>query len=403
MRRLRVDETAWPAGTGGPGGPAPRVGTLVRAARPPRRDPIALPVVAGARLVRALPDWVARRLVRDLSADGDTLEASLHFVLLLRRFTPVEPERDPVQMRADHRRALVGAAGSSTPVGSVTDLRVDGPSGVMSARHYMPPAQDRDTSPLPLVVFYHGGGFALGDLDSVDQVCRLLCAHAGVQVLSVEYRLAPENPFPAAVEDADFWFRWAQQRAAGVGADPQRVAVAGDSAGGTLAAVVSRRAAARRRSDATAPVPAAQLLLYPSMHHHSDFPSRRAFNTGFFLEQEDMDWFFDSYVVAAGASPADPDVSPLLADDLTGLPPTVVITAGFDPLRDEAEAYAARLEEAGVPVLLRRVPGMLHGFFNMTGISRAAHEAVLTTAGAFAAVLAQPATSLTSPWGELDE
>jgi acetyl esterase len=379
------------------------VGTLVRPARRPRRDLVAVPVAVGARAVRAVPDGVARRFVRGRSGDGEDLDPHLHFVLLLQRLAPIGLQRDPVKMRADHRRATLGIAGPLVPVWSVTDVRVEGPAGSMAARHYVPPRTTSADEPTPLVVFYHGGGFALGDLDSVDQVCRLLCAHAGVQVLSVEYRLAPENPFPAAVEDADFWFRWAQQRAVGVGADPERVAVAGDSAGGTLAAVVSRRAAVRRRLDPSAPVPAAQLLLYPSTHHHSDFPSRRAFGTGLFLEQEDMDWFFDSYVATAGASPDDPDVSPLLADDLTGLPPTLIITAGFDPLRDEAEAYAARLQEAGVPVLLRRVPGMLHGFFNMTGISRAAHDAVLTTAGAFAAVLAQPATIPTSTSGALDE
>jgi acetyl esterase len=363
--------------------------TMIRSARRPRPGVAASLVALGARVVRAVPERSANRLVRSVSADGETLAAQLHFVLLLRRFTQVAPERDPARMRSDHRRAVLGAAGPYTPVGSVTDIRFDGPAGVMSARHYAPcdPAQDRNRPP-PLVVFFHGGGFVLGDLDSADQVCRLLCLHARVHVLSVDYRLAPEHPFPAAVDDADFAFQWAVGHAHMFDADPERAAVAGDSAGGTLAAVVSRRAADRRRADPGAPVPAAQLLIYPSTHHHSDFPSRRAFSTGFFLEQEDMDWFFDSYVAAGGGSADDPDVSPLLAADLTGLPPALIVTAGFDPIRDEAEAYAERLEQADVPVVLIRERGMLHGFFNMTGISRAAHDAVLTTAGSLAALLA---------------
>jgi len=401
VRHWDADEAA-PTGTGGRGGHSPRVGTLVRPARRPRRDAISVPVAVGARALRAVPDGVARRFVRERSGNGDALDPHLQFVLLLQRLAPVGPQRDPVKMRADHRRAALGIAGPLVPVRSVTDVRVQGPAGSMAARHYVPPQTTSANEPAPLVVYYHGGGFALGDLDSVDQVCRLLCRQAGVQVLSAEYRLAPEHPFPAAVQDAEFWFQWAQRRAAGVGADPDRVAVAGDSAGGTLAAVVSRRAAARRRNDHAAPVPAAQLLIYPSTHHHSDFPSRHAFGTGFFLEQEEMDWFFDSYVAAAGASPDDPDVSPLLADDLIDLPPAIVVTAGFDPLRDEAEAYAARLKEAGVPVVLRRVPGMLHGFFNMTGISRVAHDAVLTTAGALHAMLTPGTRPTTSTTDALD-
>jgi acetyl esterase len=359
--------------------------TLVRPARPPRPPLLAVPVKVGARVVRAVPDRIARRFVRERIAGGETVHPHMHYALLLQRLSAVGDEREPGRMRAEHRLATLGAAGPSTPVGSATDVRFDGPAGTMVARHYVPDV--RGGQQLPLLVYYHGGGFVAGDLDSVDQICRLLCVHGCMQVFSVDYRLAPEHPFPAAVDDADFAFRWAHARAERLGADPDRVAVAGDSAGGTLAAVVSQRAAGRSRHDPTAPVPGAQLLIYPSMHHHSDYPSRRSYSTGFFLEQEDMDWFFTSYVEAGQSSSADPEVSPLLAHDLKGLPPTLIITAAFDPLRDEAEAYAARLSEAGVPVLLRRIPGMLHGFFNMTGMSRDAHGAVLATAGSLAALL----------------
>ncbi len=363
--------------------------TLVRRARRPRPGPITLPVAAGARATRSTPPRVARRLVRPLSADGDTLSPQLHYALLLHRLAGLEPSPDPMAMRLNHRRAALAAAGPAMPMKQVTDYAIDGPAGRLLARHYTPPGTELDEfgRPRPLVVYYHGGGFVLGDLDVVDHVCRLIASTAGVHVLSADYRLAPEHPFPAAVDDAEFAFLWAYEHADRLGVDASRTAVAGDSAGATLAAVVCQRTVARRRVASDTPLPAAQMLLYPSTHHHSDYPSRRQFSTGYFLEKQETDWFFDSYVLGGGASISNPEVSPLLAPDLTGHPPALIITAAFDPLRDEGEAYGMRLRDAGVPVVLRRQRGMLHGFMNMTGISRDAHEAAVAAAGTLSGLL----------------
>jgi acetyl esterase/lipase len=363
--------------------------TLVRQARRPRAEALTLPLLAGARATRSAPTGLISRLVRSRSAEGDTLSPQLHFALLLQRLGPPGDSPDPVRMRRDHRRAALAAAGPYLPMKRVTDYALDGPSGRLFARHYTPPGDELDElgRRRPLVVYFHGGGFVLGDLDVVDHVCRLIAATAGVHVFSADYRLAPENPFPAGVDDAEFAFLWAREHANELGADPDRIAVAGDSAGGTLAALVTLRTVSRRREVPNAPVPDAQMLIYPSTHHHSDFPSRRRYDTGFFLEKVDMDWFFDCYVTRGGADAADPSVSPLLAPDLRGLPPTLIVTAAFDPLRDEGEAYGARLRDAGVPVVVRRQRGMLHGFLNMTGMSRDAHDAAVSVAGSFGALI----------------
>jgi acetyl esterase len=348
-------------------------------------DPFPFAIRLGARSVRALPQGIAGRFVRDVSGDGEQLRPEMHYALLLRSLARTG---DAASKRIGHRRMALGAAESATPVRSVTNLVLGGPDGPLPARLYSPDGSAaKGEGPLPLLVYYHGGGFVTGDLDAVDQICRLLCAHGRMHVFSVDYRLAPEHPFPAALEDAEAAFGWAQARADLYGADPARVAVGGDSAGGTLAATVARRAAERHRLDPAVPVPAAQLLLYPSTYHHSTFPSRSDYGSGYFLEQEEMDWFFDRYVAAGNSSANDPEASPLLVEDLTGLPPALIVTATFDPLRDEAEEYAMRLQDAGVPVMLRRVAGMLHGFCNMTGFSRAAHDAVVSTAGSLAAIL----------------
>jgi acetyl esterase len=369
---------------------------MIRVGRVPRLDPLAQVIMLGARGVRAAPDGIVKRVTRDLSGDGEALRPEMHYALLLRSLT--RTRRDAAAKRIDHRRMALGAAETATPVGTVLDIQFEGAAGPLSARLYSPPGSPaRGEGPLPLLVYYHGGGFVTGDLDAVDQICRLLCAHARIHVFSVDYRLAPEHPYPAALEDAEAAFEWARSRAELYGADPARVAVGGDSAGGSLAATVSRRAAERRRQDPVWPVPAAQLLIYPSTFHHSDFPSRRLYGAGFFLEQEEMDWFFDNYVARADASGHDPEVSPLLVEDLSGLPPALVVPATFDPLRDEAEEYAMRLKQAGVPVMLRRSSGMLHGFFNMTGFSRAAHDVVVSTAGSLAAILEASPSVVTLP------
>jgi acetyl esterase len=216
----------------------------------------------------------------------------------------------------------------------------------------------------------------LGDLDTHDSVCRFLAANAAVAVLSIDYRLAPEHPFPAAVEDAFAAYRWANEEHARLGVDPARIGVAGDSAGGNLAAAVSRLA-----RDGGGARPAMQVLLYPVVDASSQRPSRDVFADGFLLTKADIEWLECQYL-PGDTDREDPRVALLRASDLSDLPPAYIATAGFDPLRDEGEAYAAALREAGVAVSLRRHPGLIHGFANMTAISRTAGAAMLELAGA---------------------
>jgi acetyl esterase len=259
------------------------------------------------------------------------------------------------------------------PVGSTEDITVDGAQGPLRARVYRPEGVD---SPAPTVVFFHGGGFVIGDLETHDNQCRWICRETASVVLSIDYRLAPESPFPGPVEDCLAATRWAAEHVAELGGDAGRIAVGGDSAGANLAAVVSQVA-----RDEGGPSIAAQLLVYPAVDFVEDegerYPSRRDNAEGYFLTVDDMAWFGSNY--AGGTEDKTlPRLSPLYGD-LTGLPPAVVVTAEFDPLRDEGEAYAAALEKAGVRVLTHRFDGLVHGFFDLAGLSPAAAEAVRTT------------------------
>ncbi len=334
-----------------------------------------------ARLTDALPASLAARAGGGpVVVDGQTLDPHLAMVLALeRRLRPSDEGRSVQQRRVALRESAAIAAGRPIPVGSVRDLSVDGAVGPLRARLYSP-APRPEAAARPLVVFFHGGGWVVGDIESHDQPCRLLCRYADVHVLSVDYRLAPENPFPAAVEDAITAFAWAAANAARLGADPARVAVAGDSAGGTLAAVV-----AQETRDSGTVQPVAQLLVYPGADGSVSRPSKSLFGEGFLLTRAQMDWYWDTY--RGDAPSTDPRLSPLLADDLSGLAPALVTTAAFDPLRDEGEAYAAALRTAGTPVVLRRASGLVHGYLSMTGVHRASRHESLAVAGAFAALL----------------
>ncbi len=280
----------------------------------------------------------------------------------------------PQQGRARIRAGAAAAAGPKRSTPTVFDLEIPGPGGKISARFYEPHGIGLENR--PLIVYLHGGGWTIGDLDTCDSVCRFLALNTPAVVLSVDYRLAPEHPFPAAVEDAWAAYRWAASNNGRLGIDPGRIAVAGDSAGGNLAAAASLMA--RDEGDVK---PAMQALIYPVTDAVGGQKSRDTFAKGFLLARADMDWF-ERHYLPPGADRTDPRVSMLRAADLSGLPPAYVATAGFDPLRDEGEAYAARMQEAGVEVTLRRHPGLIHGFANMTAISRTANAAMLELAGA---------------------
>jgi acetyl esterase len=269
--------------------------------------------------------------------------------------------------------------GGDTPIGKSEDRVMAGPAGNIRLRVYTPVgAQD---AVLPGLVFFHGGGFVIGDLETHDDLCRCLANGSGCRVVSVDYRLAPENCFPAAIDDCFAATKFVAAHAAEFGIDPQRLAVGGDSAGGNLAAVVAQLAKIE------GPKIRFQLLIYPvTQLGQPDMPSMRENAKGYFLEREGMDWFTRMYCPDA-AHRSDPRLSPLLAKDLSGLPPAYVVTAGFDPLRDEGKAYADKLAEAGVPVTYVNYPNMIHGFFSMRSVIRKAREAVDVAAAALRAGL----------------
>ncbi len=285
----------------------------------------------------------------------------------------------PQQGRARIRAGAAAAAGPKRSAPTAFDMAIPGSEGMIPARFYEPHGIGLESR--PLIVYFHGGGWTIGDLDTSDSVCRFLALNTPATVLSVGYRLAPEHPFPAAVEDALAAYRWAALDNARLGVDPARIAVAGDSAGGNLAAAVSLLA----REEG--PNPAMQALIYPVTDVGGGQQSRETFAKGFLLARADMDWF-ERHYLPPDFDRSDSRVSVLRAADLSGLPPAYVATAGFDPLRDEGEAYAARMREAGVEVTLRRHPGLIHGFANMTAISRTAHGAMLELASALRVALA---------------
>ena len=292
--------------------------------------------------------------------------------------TPMH-EGTPEQARAAFRALTVDArpAGSLVQVGSVSDVVLPGPAGELAGRVYRPEA----SGAVPTVVLFHGGGWVIGDLDTHDNMARSICRDCEAVVLSVDYRLAPEAPFPAAVEDALAATRWAGAHLSELGGSDV-LAVAGDSAGGNLAAVVAQLL----RSASEGPTIAAQLLVYPATDVLGDFTSRIDNAEGYFLDLPLMAWFMEHYAADA-AHHGDPRLSPLRASSLEGLPQAVVVTAEYDPLRDEGEAYAAALSEARVAVEVRRFDGMIHGFFDMGPHSTAAQAAVDETCGLFAKLL----------------
>jgi acetyl esterase len=332
-----------------------------------------------ATAVGRLPASVLRLMAgRPVRIDGLELEPDVQLALRLLRLSG---HRDlstmtPDAARAEIRRSAATFAGRLAPVARVADRTL---AGTLGARLYVPADDGRRRG---LVVYYHGGGWVVGDLDTHDPLCRFLAHAADVLVLAVDYRRAPERRFPAAVDDALAAFRAAVADAAALGADPARIAVAGDSAGGNLAAVVAQLAARDG-----GPRPTVQLLIYPVTDLSRKHPSYRLFADGFFLTEREMDWYRSHYLPDEAAA-SDPRASPLLADDVTGLPPAIVLTAGFDVLRDEGEAYARRLEAAGVPVRLSRRAGLIHGFANATAVSRPAHAAMHEAAGWLATALA---------------
>lgn len=251
----------------------------------------------------------------------------------------------------------------------VEDRRFDG----IPVRVYVPKFTSRD--PAPALVYFHGGGFVLGNLDSHDRPCRVLAEDGHCVVIAVDYRLAPEHKFPAAVDDCVAAFRYVAKNAASLRIDPRSIAVGGDSAGGNLAAVVTQQT---RADDVR---PAFQLLIYPATDMTMSMPSIEQMGSGFFLEGDTMRWFRDHYM-RSPADHRDPRASPLFAESLEGLPPAFVATAGFDPLRDEGRAYADRLREAGVPVQYKCYTSLFHGFFSASGGIEAARSTLVEAAAA---------------------
>jgi len=320
-----------------------------------------------ARGLLQLPASVQRRLAGGgrVKRDGFELDAALQLLLKIdEKIAGAWPE-DAHRLRAERDKAAMQFRGPLPYVPGVKDLEVDGASGPLRARHYRPYEKDS-----PLLVYFHGGGFVFGNVETHDPGCRLLCQHGKMNVLSIEYRLVPENRFPDAILDAQAAVKWALAHAKELGADPTKVGVGGDSAGANLSAVVSLL------SKEGGPRPAFQLLIYPPTDRSRAHASVDSLADGFMLTRDAIAWFHGEYATKAGGDVKDLRISPLLAPDFVGLPPALVVTAGFDPLRDEGLAYADALEKAGVRVVRKQYDTLIHGFFNLTGLHEPSAKAV---------------------------
>ncbi|QQS11848.1 MAG: alpha/beta hydrolase [Rhodospirillales bacterium] len=325
--------------------------------------------------------WVNVATGAPVEIDGRTLDARAQWLLRVFEKSGRKPTHTlPLpEARAQFEAGMKAMSASllpmglgAPPIGEIVDRAIPGPAGPLPIRIYRPAGVRPDA---PAILFLHGGSWNLGGLDAYDDPCRFLASASGCVVIGLDYRLAPEHPFPAAVEDSIAAWRWLASNAASLDLSPRRLVVAGDSAGGNLAAAVAQAT----RHDATPP--ALQLLIYPALDLRMDSRSYDLYAEGFLLTRAGMEWARRQYL-ADPAQADDPRASPGLATDLAGLPPALIFTAGFDVLRDEAVAYAERLRAAGVRTTHRDFPGLIHGFIGMRGTLQAAARAMDDIVGA---------------------
>jgi len=288
--------------------------------------------------------------------------------LVIKSGRPAYNTLSPKDARQLFRETRPASTPTPPEIGAVKNVTAEGPGGPIPLRVYRPAGVT--SAALPALVYYHGGGWVIGDLDTHDVQCRQIAAEAGIVVVAVDYRLAPEHKFPAAVDDAWAATRWVAAHGSDFGVDGRRIAVAGDSAGGNLAAVVSLLA-----REAGAPAIRLQVLVYPVTDVAAETKSYRDFADGYLLTRESMRWFKNHYLKSASEA-EDWRVSPLRAMSLAGLPPALVVTAGFDPLRDEGAAYAVRLTDAGGRVDYVCYGGMIHGFMPMGRLIETGNRAI---------------------------
>ena len=287
--------------------------------------------------------------------------------LIVERGVPAVNTLSPAEARVAYRERRAFTQPDAPDVAQVESIEVEGLQGVIGLRTYRPRVGG---AAMPALVYFHGGGWTIGDLDTHDVLCRQLCLAAGVMLVSVDYRLGPEHRFPAAIDDALAAMRWVQRMALALGIDAARIAVGGDSAGGNLAAVVPLLL-----RDAGEALPAFQLLIYPATDLRHGAPSHRSNGRGYLLTADSID-YYRSHYLANVAQRADWRASPLLAPNLRGLPPALVLTAGFDPLRDEGRQYADALSAAGNAVQYVCFERQIHGFITMGRVIDEAHTAV---------------------------
>ncbi len=323
-----------------------------------------------ANIALRLPiSWIHVITRTPIVVDGRTLDSRTQWFLQLLARSGQQPLHmlGVSRARREFDIFMTVMGGRPSPVGAILDRTIPGPEGRLRVRLYRPAGSVGRL--LPTLLFFHGGGFVIGSLEGYDLPCRYLCARTGCTVVAVDYRLAPEHKFPAAIEDGAAAFRWLATEGHTVGVDPARIVVAGDSAGATIAAVVAQEMRGAPQA------PCLQWLVYPATDLSEPKPSHTSCSDGFLLTRGDMEWFRDQYLDGL-AQTADPRVSPLRAADLSGLPPALVFTAGFDPLRDEGQAYAERLAGSDVKTIHREFDSLVHGFVCMRGALPAAARAM---------------------------